>query len=432
MNLCSVCNFETDGLNNKKRDLRNSNEQKNKQLCLKCSDITPAHIFHLIKNDFKNFDKVESRLNNLEKMSEYVANSVKTLINSYNTLEQISEEVHKTFNKFDEIESKCIIGYDKLDELFHCFNRNNNKVQHSLETLADVSSRLEDNLVSNSSSNHIDLRDSHSNNFSKCLLEISSKLDQIKKIKINPMSLTPISKKDIAVETDTISEDSSQCKIKIINNNGGWRLIGEKRIWKSDWSSYDKKTLRYTKAENHRMKQRKRKQKQKNQKKLNSTVPVSQKRNQTLVSNDSANFRTTLPSKKKNLLKSSINSVACLNDQEIYNITRNYLAFLHDQPPSVAHQGMTCISAKVRIGAEGLPTDYHSLRKLYDKHNSQYKITQYETQADLDAVRFHLQASAAYPEEEEIPTSNKGFQLFTQNRDHFGRFFKESRARSNF
>lgn len=45
--LCSACDSEID--TNKKRDLRSSEQKNNKNMCSKCSDISPAHIFNLLK-----------------------------------------------------------------------------------------------------------------------------------------------------------------------------------------------------------------------------------------------------------------------------------------------------------------------------------------------------------------------------------------------
>lgn len=475
-NKCSVCEIEFDTLNNKKRDLRNCSEQKNKLLCSKCSDISPAHIFYLINNNLTNFDKVESRLNNLEKINEYVANSIKTLINSYNTIEQISDEVLKIFNKFDKIEEQCISGCNKLEELLNNFNKNNKSVKLSLETLADVSSRLEDNWVTNSS-NLSNQRDSHvnSNDLPKFLFEVKSinnKLDDLKKSKLNFTKSTAIVKKDVAIETDSvISVPQSSVQISY---NGGWRNFGEKKIWKSDWSHYDEKMQRYKKSENHRIKQRKQKQKRKQQKAepvktkqpkkiaeenrdtnfttfnrhsslrrtirkttdstnnpptltsiapLNESVtslttnesqkldePANQPTSNNVVPKNNFNFINfqkgenlhansptqsfidplMSPTVKLTQMSANVNGryvLSRLNEPKIYHILRNYIGYLHDQPASVFHEGMNCISSKVHLGSEGLPTDVISLRKLLDEYNARYDFTPKDTQMDLDAIR---------------------------------------------
>lgn len=78
------------------------------------------------------------------------------------------------------------------------------------------------------------------------------------------------------------------------------------------------------------------------------------------------------------------------NDKQIYNLVRNYVAYLHDQPTSVTHDGMTCLSSKVRIGSEGLPTDVDTLKKLLVDYNSRYDFTPAETLADLESIRSRL------------------------------------------
>jgi len=445
MSLCSVCGFVIDTIN-KKRELRNSNEQINKSLCSKCNDITPAHIFNFLTKN--NFDKVDSRLINLEKTIEYVATSVKSLINSFITLEQLSEEVYKTLSKFDEIEQKCISGYDKLDELSHNCNKS---IRQSLEVLTDMSSTLEDNLTS--TSNRTDHRNSHnhSNDLARCLLEIkttNAKLDELKNLKLNePKKITShVSKKDVAAVAVTPVPQP----IELIKFNGGWRLIGEKKVWKSDWSHYDEKMLHYKKAENNRLKQRKQKKtvsnhpniasdslnsstfsrhcslrrtiRKKAETKISTNVPESSISNETqsesiiLTSQPSTtksiNFQkgeTLYPSQSTSSfidpLKSPIVKLtemsykengqyvlARLNDHKLYTILRNYIGFLHDQPASVFHEGFNCISSKVHLGSEGLPTDVKSLRKLLDEYNLRFDLSSKETQADLDAVRTHCQS----------------------------------------
>lgn len=130
---------------------------------------------------------------------------------------------------------------------------------------------------------------------------------------------------------------------------------------------------------------------------------------------------TTSPVVKSTIISSNSDDglymISRLNDHKTYNIIRNYLAYLHDQPPSVVHEGMTCISSRVRIGAEGLPTDIKSLRNLYDKFNARFGFTPKDTQMDLDAVRSHFQASR-------ITTLQR-------NRENFDRFYKGS-SKPNF
>lgn len=528
--LCSACDSEID--TNKKRDLRSSEQKNNKNMCSKCSDISPAHIFNLLKNNLQNFDKVESRLINLEKIIEYVANSAKTLINNFNTIEQISEDIFKIFNKSDIIEEKCISGYNIIEELFQNFQKNNSSVRHSLETLADVSSRLEDNWISNPPTPQ-DQRDSHanSNDVTKCLQEISAiskKLDDLNHKK-SIQTKTKILIKDVAIATDPIV---SVAPSSIPNTpNCGWRLLGEKKVWKSNWSHYDEKMRSFKTAENLRTK----KQKQKKQKRIkkqfeaelnknpkvtdeiketsntsnsnfnrnsslrrtfrnSATTNVqslpstthsppaiirsqpdtqqSQKKptnheikfinfdigqtstsilNETKSSSildktESSNFRfidfqkgeTLYPSNGSQpqqrttpiidpLITPTVNStqisladgnryaLSRLNNDKLYKIIRLYVAYLHEQPVTANFDGHTVISAKARIGSEGLPTDPAKLKKLLIEFNNRFDISTEDSQADLDALRNFCRSSKINELQRNKENFNKFYNLGTIN-----------------
>lgn len=78
---------------------------------------------------------------------------------------------------------------------------------------------------------------------------------------------------------------------------------------------------------------------------------------------------------------------ARLKDPKIMNLVRAYLAFLHNQPTTVLHDGMTSVSAKMLLGLEGFPVDVAELKALYIKIHEDCGISKESVLADLETYR---------------------------------------------
>lgn len=404
--MCSVCSavFHLTCIK-KDRIQRSSKDQA--LVCQCCQNVSPAHIYHLMVKKLSVLDSLIVRITNIESGSEYMANEI-----------------------------KCI------------------------------SSKVNDLLYNSSTPSTSSLPTSSDN--------------------INTSSL-----KSSVISPSPLPKD---------NNISGWRLLGNKQVWKSDWTYYDEKIKRFNKAEKHRMKQRKQKKQirtnqnqQTNQysfkvKKINrssdssdeknnensfnrnsflrrsfkraTTMETTINSNESLVSNnlgqnstsslntvENSNFKfinfqkgeTLYPGNGSQqrpttimdpLITPTINStqisiadgnryaLSRLNNEKLYKVIRLYVAYLHDQPASVYHEGYTVISAKARIGSEGLPTDPTKLKKLFSEFNNRFDISSDDTQADLDALRNFCRSSK--------------INEIQRNKENFNKFYNLNGNKKNF
>lgn len=106
------------------------------------------------------------------------------------------------------------------------------------------------------------------------------------------------------------------------------------------------------------------------------------------------------------------------NNERIYSTVRFYLAYLHNQPASVLHEGHSSVTSKIRIAAEGLPTDLDKLRNVYFNYNSNFNLNKDEIQADLDALRDHC--------------SSFRISTIQKNKEVHDRFYNINRKNKNF
>lgn len=91
--------------------------------------------------------------------------------------------------------------------------------------------------------------------------------------------------------------------------------------------------------------------------------------------------------------------LARLREPAILSSLKLFLAYLHDQPASVCHEGYTNTSVKVFLASEGLPTDPEALRTIYYNYHALYGISPVEVDNDLSTYgsfvsaerRIHLQ-----------------------------------------
>lgn len=83
--------------------------------------------------------------------------------------------------------------------------------------------------------------------------------------------------------------------------------------------------------------------------------------------------------------------LARFRDRTIYERTRQFLAYFHDQPADRCLRNMTKTNLIMFLKSEGLPTDYNELRNLYFKYNIEYgNLTANDVIIDLNALRKHM------------------------------------------
>jgi len=78
---------------------------------------------------------------------------------------------------------------------------------------------------------------------------------------------------------------------------------------------------------------------------------------------------------------------------KIYDTARIYLSYLHDKDAGVCVESLTSTRCKVMLSSEGLPTDYHQLKKLYVEFHEQLAQNSWtvdEIENDLRSYGNHL------------------------------------------
>lgn len=460
---CEICDCVVHSMCVKRDAKKNS-----KWTCHQCAEVKPAHLLLCFKDLSKNLKNISERVNDIATTQEFIANKINKL-----DIKSLTEEVQSLSNNIsndDMLNNKILLVAEDICNNLQRHSSKINSVDSGVTALLsafDNDTSVPSVFAGPSTEKILKCIGKLETDIQKVSSNLSSSFEKLSRLQTNNKNKASLVELPIT-QNSAIQEHSKPIIQQVIQSTEtlklcGWRFIGEKRVWKTDWTQYDDKVIRYNNAEKLRLNKNKKNKKKKksilvksltqdlakkvnkNDKKENHasaffssssfninnslSKPATSTQNTTAPGKSRMYWRNPLASPVKSTIipKNSNNGqymVSRLNEPEIYNIIRNYLAYLHDQPPSVLHEGMTCISSKARIGAEGLPTDIHSLRKLYDSHNSLFKITPYEAQADLDAVRSHFQSSTINTEC--IPTSNKGFNLFSRNKEHFERFHKES------
>lgn len=83
--------------------------------------------------------------------------------------------------------------------------------------------------------------------------------------------------------------------------------------------------------------------------------------------------------------------LARFRDRTIYERTRQFLAYFHDQPADRCLRNMTKMNLIMFLKSEGLPTEYNELKNLYFKYNIEYgNLTANDVIIDLNALRKHM------------------------------------------
>lgn len=472
---CDVCDSVVHALCTSRESKRN-----NKFTCQQCSDIKPAHVLFQIKQFYDEFKVVSSRLESMEKSYEFLANRMKTFCSNGSIL---SEEVQSLSTEFSVFGTKFESLMDITDAVKNNVERQNSKL-NTLDNGINTLMSAFDNDISVPASCIAPANEKILNCIEKVRSEVTKGISDLSQ-NCEKLALSQISKSrppesaraiNSVINNTTVNKCPDQPKLNpetsksplVSKPISGWRLIGDKRIWKHDWTYFDEKIRKHREAEKNRLKQLRIKQKNK---KINKNKSGSKQlaKNKSLANHqvDSRNWsfgptvqlfhknrnqtnnenyiksskRTSTASLSESILSESqspassnnaqhpkksyanfqrgksihfdetrmipltspvtnINQnnsrliLSRLNDHRLYNIIRNYLAYLHDKAPSVVLEGMTCISSKVRIGAEGFPTDTVSLLKLFTEFNERFGFTPQETHSDLNAVRSQYESNS--------------------------------------
>lgn len=191
---CSVCSSVIHQYC-KKRECRKSSKD---YTCVKCQEITVAHVFQLMNTKFASFTQIISRVCSIENSVDFIANTMNNLINQNKIIENLSDEIHTLSLKIEDLTHKHELATAELKENREANHKKNVKLVQKIDEIHDL---FEDATFNNiSSSDNV-----NSDNLKSILINLKSEVTS----SFNKLN------KDIITKNKFKVDNSSQT---IINN----------------------------------------------------------------------------------------------------------------------------------------------------------------------------------------------------------------------